>query len=430
MDKILKKSGWYILTTLILLPLIFWLFMEPLNVRFMGANGFVKSLGDITGLVGMAAFSLVIILSARLKLFEKFFNGINEVYTAHHFLGGIAFSLLLFHPLLLAYNYLLFSVESAALFLLPSANNWAKNFGIAGLLIMIITLAITFYTKLKYQTWKYTHKFLGLAFVFAVFHTFMGYGDVYSNIFLRIYFFILSALGIAAFLYRALFANFLVKTFEYKIKNIESKPDKIWELELEPKDKEINLKPGQFGFIKIINQHMSKEAHPFSFSSTTGNPLKIAIKELGDYTKKINELRVGDLVFIEGPYGAFNFRNYGVEQVWIGGGVGITPFLSMARSLSEKDYGYKIKLYYLARDQGYLTFKDDFEKINLANKNLEVFFWPTSEKGLLTAKEIKVTKNSDILICGPSPMMNSLKEQFNKIGVSKRKIHTEEFSLY
>ena len=170
-NKILQNSGWWILSVLSLIPAALWLFAMPLNLRFSNLSLFSRSLGDVFGLCGMAMFSLVLILSARLKFFERFFNGINESYTAHHFFGGLAFCLLLFHPLFLVYNYIGISFLSAALFLLPG-RSFAQNFGIFGLFVMIITLVITFYTKLKYQVWKFTHKFLGVAFIFALEETY------------------------------------------------------------------------------------------------------------------------------------------------------------------------------------------------------------------------------------------------------------------
>ena len=167
----------------------------------------------------MAMFSLVMILSARLKFFEKFFNGINEAYVSHHNLGAISFCLLLFHPLLLAINYLSISFSAAALYLLPG-QNFAQNLGIYGLFVMIIGLVITFYTKLKYQIWKYTHKFMGVAFIFAFFHVMLIGFDISANFWLRNYLFVLGILAIGAYFYRAILGFILVKNYEYKVKDI------------------------------------------------------------------------------------------------------------------------------------------------------------------------------------------------------------------
>jgi predicted ferric reductase len=393
-----------------------------------------RSLGDAAGLCGMAMFSLVMILSARLKFFEKFFKGINESYTAHHFFGGLAFCLLLFHPLLLAYRYFLISYKAAALFLLPSTS-LALNFGILGLFVMIITLVLTFYTKLKYQVWKFTHKFLGVAFIFAFLHTFLIGADVATNQPLRIYLFVLGIGAIVAYFYRTLFADYLVRIFDYKVTGIKEYEDKIWEITFQPKNREIKFTPGQFAFVKLFSNEISKEPHPFSFSSANGSPLKIAIKELGDYTNKIGKIREGDLAVFEGPFGAFSFRNYqNKKQIWIAGGVGITPFLSMLRDLTDKDSDYIIDIYYSVKDESCLAFKSEIELIAKNNKNLNVIFWVTNKEGFINGdyitEKIPDLKDRDILICGPGIMMSALKDQLFNKGLAKNQIHAEEFQLY
>lgn len=426
--------GWIILPILAILPAFFWIFQSPLLARFSSLQSTALSVGDMAGLTGMAMFSLVIILSARLKFFEKFFRGINELYIVHHFLGGLAFCLLLLHPLFLAYNYLSISFKSAALFLLPS-QNLAQNLGILGLFVMIIALIITFYFKIKYQIWKFTHKFMGLAFIFSFFHTFLIGADIAENFWLKLYLLILSILAIAAYFYRAIFAGFFVKTFDYKIKNIKTQNDKIWEITLEAQNEPINFSPGQFAFFKFFSDSLSKEIHPFSLCSATGNPLKIAIKELGDWTNKIGNLKAGDLVKIEGPFGIFSYKNFeNKKQVWVAGGAGITPFLGMLRSLTEKDFDYRIDLYYSAKDENAFAFRQEITEISAKNKNVRMLFWATDKNGLINADSIKQKtldlNERDILICGPPIMMGSLKKQFLGQGIEINKIHTEEFRLY
>jgi predicted ferric reductase len=434
-NKILNNSGWWILWVLSLLPIVFWIFEEPIGSRFSNPALIFRSLGDIAGLCGMAMFSLVMILSARFKFFEKFFKGMNELYTAHHVFGGLTLCLLLFHPLFLVVNYIRISFMSAALFLLPSAINMAKNLGLAGLFVMIIALVITFYTKLKYQVWKLTHKFLGLAFILAFLHTFLIGGDVASNQSLRIYLFVLGIFAIIVYFYRTLFADYMVRVFEYTIFSIKSLPDKIWEIEFKPRNRAMNFTSGQFAFARLYSTSLTSEPHPFSFSSASGDPLKIAIKELGDYTNKIGSLKVGDLAKIEGPFGSFNFRKIkNKKQVWIAGGIGITPFLSMARDLSEKDKDCMIDLYYSIKNENCLAFKEELQEISQRHKNLNVIFWITEQKGFLNGESVKINtqdiKERDILICGPGPMMSSLKNQFLQQGINKNKIHTEDFQLY
>lgn len=438
-NNILKKSGWYILSVLSLVPLVLWFFAYPIGSRFANLPMLAISLGDIFGLCGMAMFALVLILSARFIFFEKFFNGMNEVYTAHHVFGGLSLILLLFHPLLLLYNYISVSVFAGALFLLPSWGStlaMAKTFGIIGLFVMIVTLVITFYTKLKYQVWKFTHKFLGVAFVFAFFHIILTGGDISSNYPLKAYLVILSVLAISTYIYRTLLGRYLVRTFKYKVTRIKSSPDKIWEIEfLLAGKKEIRFKAGQFVFLKMYKSYLQRESHPFTISSAPGAPLRIAVKELGDYTNKISGLREGDLALLEGPFGAFDFRKYSnKKQIWIGGGIGITPFLSMARSLTAKDSNYQIDLYYSMRDGECCAFTQELADIAEKNKNLKVVFWVSRENGLLTGNliktQIKDFSERDILICGPGLMTRALKKQLVDQGIKRAQIHTEEFQMY
>lgn len=431
--KTKKYLGRIILWVLALLPMVLWLFQDLSLARFSNLQIFIFSLAKIAGLTGMALFSLTIILSSRLKIFEKLFKGINGVYINHHFMGGLAFSLLLFHPLLLALSYLLISPESAILFLLSFAY-WPRNYGRIALSIMIVALIITFYINLKYQIWKFSHKFLGLAFIFAFLHILFIGSDIAINPFLKIYFLTLGTLGISAFLYRAIFGKFLVKKFEYVIENIINLPDYTMEIEMRPAKKELKFLPGQFVFTSFVSESISKEFHPFSMSSSDSSPLKIAIKELGDYTQKIKGLKKGDKVKIEGPYGKFNFKNFGEKQIWIAGGIGVVPFLSMARSLTSGDSNYKIDLYYSAKNDNSFVFSDELIQISKNNANLKIMLWQTDKQGFITAEAIKKTSseinNCEILICGPQVMMTELKKQFLKLGIKKNKIQTEEFQLY
>jgi predicted ferric reductase len=432
-NNFLNKLGWPLLIIFAASPVVILFFDDASGLRFSRFSDSSASAGKIAGILGFALFCLAIILSSRAKVLEKFFGGMNFAYFAKHLLGGISFILLLFHPLLMALRYLTFSYGSTALFLLPSGD-WARNFGQIALFIMMFALITTFYFGFKYQIWKFTHKFLGLAFVFAVFHVFVIQSDVGSNNVLRIYFFGLVSFAIIAFFYRALFNAYLVKKFDYTVKNIREFKDEIWEIEMEPDKEKIRHSAGQFIFINFISNELSNEIHPFSISSAPGQAFKIAVKKLGDWTNKISGLKPGDKAKIEGPFGYFNFRNFkNKNQIWIAGGVGITPFLGMLRDLTNKDFNFKITLYYSVKDENCFAFKEEIIKILENNKNLNIIFWNSKASGFLTAEAIKNQipniLDFDILICGPGPMMSGLKSQFIKIGNKKNKIHTEEFKL-
>jgi len=162
------KDGWLVFLGLSFLPILLWLMAPSPVPRFGDSTASLASIGQLLGLTGAAMFGLNLILSARLRIIEKHFFGLDRVYRKHNQLGQLAFVLLLFHPLFLIPKYAT-SLYQAALFLLPGAN-WPVNWGLAALTTMIFLIVLTLFVKLRYHIWKWTHKFLGLAFFLAGLH--------------------------------------------------------------------------------------------------------------------------------------------------------------------------------------------------------------------------------------------------------------------
>ena len=135
---------------------------------------------------------------------------------------------------------------------------------------------------------------------------------------------------------------------------------------------------------------------------------------------------------VEGPYGAFSYVNIpNRRQIWIAGGIGITPFVSMARDLSESEH--RIDFYYSMRSirQGYLL--AEFLHIEQRLSNFNVIPYPEDESGFLTADVIEERsgglEDKDIMICGPPPMIDALRSQFYAKGVPKGRVHYEKFGF-
>jgi len=197
-----NNLGWLFILILALAPMILWSAMTPLSSRFIDLMTTLTSLGQLTGLIGTVLFSLNLVLASRHRYLEKFFFGLNQAYFNHHWLGGSAFILLLFHPLLLVIKYIPLSIALAAQFFLPLPFDIAKSTGILALALMIVLLWLTFYIRPRYQLWKTTHKFLGLAFWLASLHVYFIPSDVARSLPLRIYMLVFIVLGFLAILYR------------------------------------------------------------------------------------------------------------------------------------------------------------------------------------------------------------------------------------
>ena len=427
-----KNLSLMVLIVFISIPIFRWFFIEPLSFRFFDLNSTTTSIGQIFGILGIMLFSINLILSNRSHFFDRIFSGLHIFYNNHKWVGSISFCLLLFHPLFLAVKYLSISVHDAALFLIPSGN-FAITLGIIALLGMIVLLVITLYFKIKYHVWRFSHKFMVAVFIFAVFHTMLISSDISRDMFLRYYIFIFAFIGLALGAYRALFRILFNDDFEFKIVGINILNNNVTEIEMEPMKSVMEFYPGQFIFIRFVGIGISSEPHPFSITSFKGEDnLKIVVKSLGDYTNEVKNLKLGTIAKIEGPFGSFlKNRDLTKKEIWIAGGVGITPFLSLARSL--KDISNDIYLFYCLNDLEDAVFLEELKTLSLSNNKFHLVTWYSKEKGRINVDKIKeITQNisnTSVYICGPISFMKSLRDQFINKGVDSTNIHFEEFNF-
>ena len=433
--KYLKNNLAYLgVWFLALVPVFIWLFLKPIPTRFASPGLIFRSLGQLTALVGTALLSLNFVLSTRFKFLDKIFFGLNRVYIHHHQIGLIAFCLLLFHPMFLITRYLAISLGAAFNFILPF-NDPGVILGEMGLLVFILLIVLTIYTKLKHQVWKGTHKFLGLVLIFGVIHMLAVPSDISSNALLKYYMLLLAVVGFFAFIYRVVFLVYRFGEYHYKLKSVKDLKNNIIELQLVPLDQKMDFLPGQFVFVRFKESGFT-ESHPFSVaSSLPDGGLNLNIKALGDYTAHLKNLKPGTTCLIEGPFGDFSYiKVQSRRQIWVAGGIGITPFIAMAKHLSENgEFDYAVDLYYSIKNQNEATFANELSAIARNRSNFRFFKHFSDQNGHISAHTI-ISKNENIhgievFLCGPPLFMKSLREQFLKLGLSNYQIHSEEFNF-
>jgi len=435
--KIKSTLGWIALIAISLAPVFLWLY---LGVGFEGLTDYksiTHGMGELFGLIGMTMFALTFILSTRITFIEDIFGGLDKVYIAHGILGGSALISILAHPIFLVIKFIPKEINLAAEYLLPSSY-WSANFGIISLVGMIVLMFITLFTKMKYNRWKFTHEFFGLMFIFAVLHIFLVRNSIaQDNIFSGYYIYatIVSVIGIFGFSYSLFIKNRLFKNAIYSIKSIIKKDD-LFEITITPEHKPISYKAGQFIFIRFYNKNISKESHPFSIASkSNSNDIIIVAKNLGDYTKKLVHLNVGDKVSIEGPYGRFNYKKHSEKnQIWIAAGIGITPFIGMAQDvMNDNKLKSNITLIYLIKNKDDLIAKSLFEDISKKSSKFNFIPWVSEEKGRITIKDIYSINNkfhnSEFFLCGPTRFKENLIKNLIKNNIKKDNIHEEAFDF-
>jgi|GEM_PF-185342 len=430
-------KGYIVTALLCVVPAL--IIMFDASNRFGTGTRTLLTLGDVAAVTGLTLYAVNLVLSTRLSWLEDWFGGLNKVYIAHALFGGLSLMFILLHALLLGVRYLPLGWYSVGHFYIPSLEYVPTLYGIVALDVMLALLIITFYAHLPYRIWLWTHKLLGLAYLFIMLHVLLSPNAITGNLIIRWDIILVTLVGAAAYTYRTLLPNILVRHYTYVIKSVQQRGLGVQEISLVPANEAMPYKAGQFIFISFEADGLSPEWHPFTIvSPPTDGSLSIDIKSLGSFTETITRLvpnMVGMSVRVEGAYGRFSFRNFrNTNQVWIAGGIGITPFLSMAQALG--DGPYNIDLYYSVRSEGELIDIDVLAR-QQSSKPGQIFrvmpFVTEKYNRHLTADMIAATsgdlRGRDILMCGPTAMMNGLTEQFVAAGVSKLRIHSEDFSI-
>jgi predicted ferric reductase len=433
--------GWIGLMIICFTPAALLLMLRPAPPADTTFANVTHIIGQLCALIGTTMFALTFVLSTRWKWIEEIFDGLDKVYRVHAVLGGNALILLLFHPIFLVMKFIPERFDLASKYIIPGGYI-SVDLGIYALLTMILLLVFTFYSNMKYHIWKISHKFLGIVYIAAVFHIFMVASDVARDyIFAGYYIYagVVGFIGISAFLYALLIKSSPLREAEYIIESVKTKDAGVFDLTFIPKGTPIRYRSGQFIFIRFLNDSLSREAHPFSVASPSNSPsIRVMIKGLGDFTSKLTVLKAGNKFKIEGPYGRFSFPRFkNSYEVWIAGGIGITPFLGMAQDLKEnskENYKRKVDLYYsVVNANEYVEIEDLRMVESTSNGIFRLIPWLSSEKGFLSAESIeKISnglKNKVFYLCGPADMKNAIKEGLIKKGIPKERIIEEDFAF-
>lgn len=212
---------------------------------------------------------------------------------------------------------------------------------------------------------------------------------------------------------------------------------------------EYQFNPGQYLTIEtLVNGEKLRRAYSLCSSAVDGESLRVAIKRVidGRVSNHINDhFKVGDRVSVMKPRGNFtvdiNPNNHN-EYVLIAGGSGITPMLSIIKSVLYSEPNSKLCLIYMNSDLDNIIFYDLIKKLRDDNQDrFKVFFTidePESEwygdTGYLTSERLLgyLKGNIDIktahfYTCGPSPMMSLTVETLENNKVSDNRINVEFF---
>lgn len=425
-----QKAGIFtILASLIAYSVIHWIFITTTHLSF------IESFSYNVGALSVICMAIAILLSVRPKFVEDYFGGLDRMYQVHKWLGIGAMVLFMLH--------FLTSIgggEDETLEMLSEADEDDGDgaigaMGMFSMLGFIILTILTLNRKFSYHRWIKTHLLMGFFFGLVALHVwlvFKGGGTIPLNSAPGIIIAVALVSGLIGYLYKQTFYR---RSQRHAFVLQEVNPmERATEVVLSPKEKRFDFKPGQFAFVKIREKGFS-EYHPFTISSgNTDDHLRFTMKVLGDYTRRVRDkLGSGAEALVEGPYGRFNPLHGSKQQVWLAGGIGITPFLSTLRSMSP-EHGHEIHLFYSVREREEAIYLEDMQEIASRIGGVKIHLIASNDGGRLTADKVASKLEAEpadysYYFCGPRPMLKALTTGLTAMGVRKRAIHFEEFEM-
>ncbi|OCW59481.1 ferredoxin reductase family protein [Hoeflea olei] len=372
-------------------------------------------------------------LATRPTYLEPLFGGLDRIYRVHKWTGILALALILAHYFI--------TPNFKGKLLTTGLNEMAQTAGQIGFYGLIVLGGISIAKRLPklkgefpYHVWRQLHRFIGLFFIAVAIHFNFIKRPFDGTAWLAVYLNIFAVIGIASYIQTQ--ANAFLRRRRYRVVSVIHAGAATL-VTAEPEGRAIKASPGQFAFISADRPGLG-EPHPFTIaghetSQDGTNRLTFAIKPLGDFTRRLREhIETGDTLMVEGGYGRFTAQRGGERQLWVAGGIGVTPFLAMARSIAQLT-GKRVHLFYCVRDADEAI---GLEHLDAAGKhpNFSYTLHRSASDGRINAEVIKAgagfdLNGADLWYCGPAAMRKAIIKGFRDTGVKLARVEFERFEF-
>lgn len=390
---------------------------------------------------GFAMLLLQPVLSARLRWVERPF-GLDGNLRFHRVAGLTAGVFAVLHPVFL-------SLGNGSFGLLTRLDTpWQIN---AGKLTMVFILlyggAALFRAGLKipFQLWLRMHNAGAPVIITGAFLHSWFTAVQYMHPSLRAFWFGLGGLSLFSYLHLTVYQRLSARRNSLEITEVNRITASSWEIVMGKKP--FSYLPGQFLFLTPLRgRGLPVEEHPFTISSSPmrEGSISVTVKESGDFTASIGDTKPGDRAAVAGPYGRFSYVLHPDDRkiVFIAGGIGITPILSMLRHMTARPAGEEAWLFYANRTPGDIAYREELDAMaadpaSPLKRTVNILSSPddgwTGERGRLSAdilnRYVEGLQGCACYICGPPPMMNAVAAILLEAGVDPGNIRMERFAL-
>ena len=233
----------------------------------------------------------------------------------------------------------------------------------------------------------------------------------------------------------------MVTNLELQVIETKQETHDVKSIKLEVKDK-IVYKPGQY-FIMGLEIDDPENTRSLSIASSPTEDFLLFSTKISQsaFKQKFNSLKVGDIVKIKGPMGIFTLKEDAKEVIFLGGGIGITPFRNMIKYADDKKLPIKLTLLYSNKTPEDIVYKEEWTVFEEENLNLKVVHTITENAANWNGRTGRINEamikefcddiNTAIFyICGPPAMVDGLSQLLKTMNVPSMNVKVEKFAGY
>jgi len=437
----------FTLIGLILLLSGLWLAADTVWIEPFAIFSFRASMLNYTGILSIGAMSVAMLLALRPRgRVETFLGGLDKSYRLHKWLGITALVTAVMHWLwvegvkwAVGWGWLERPARKGARPVYEGMQGWlatqrglAESLGEWAFYAAVVLISLALIKRFPYRYFFKTHRWLALVYLVLVYHSVVlmkfnywshGIGPVVAVLLLG---------GTAAAVVSLTRRVGQTRRVVAQVDEVEYHADnRVLRVAMTVMGQWPGHRAGQFAFV-TLDPH--EGSHPFTVSSAWKNDGKMffLIKALGDYTNTLPAtVKVGDMAQVEGPYGRFSFGGPHPRQIWVAGGIGITPFIARMQALCEKPDGKKVDLFYSTSAPDDEFIRRLKRRAEQAGVTLHVVI--AAEQGRLTAQRIRELvpewAGASVWFCGPARFGQDLREDWVAQGRSPDDFHQELFEM-
>ncbi len=413
---------------------------------FLG-EGTSSSLHEVAKHVALAGFMILVLqvlLAARIRWIERAF-GFDMVIRFHKHMAVFAAALLLAHPVLLALS------GGGWRLLIGLGLPWYIWVGKGALVLVLLQVLTSLYQErltLKFEGWRSPHDVgAPLVIVLGFTHSWVV-GDDLEIPFLQALWGLMLGLAVLLFAHHRFVRPRLLRKKAYRVVEVRPEAEDVHTVMMAPPEGERvpDYLPGQFHFVTFYRgRGLPVEEHHWTISSSPAKQgfVSSTIKNLGDFTSTVWMTKPGDLAAVHGPFGRFSYRFHPEEKdlVFLAGGIGITPLMSMIRHMRDTGDNRSVLLLYANRNEEQIVFQQELARIASGEhprlRVVHVLSRPgegwTGETGHLDRDKIQSLcdgmEGKVFYVCGPPGMRRSVLAGLEELGVPDRSIRLEIFSF-